>query len=694
MQPHPTPHRFFRSRSFFLCGFWLMMAAVASGELKDPDGPIDDDWAAIKKATAKSRVNGCEGLALAGPRAAPAVPDLIALLTDHTPLNDRSETAIAGGVTVTPAAAACRVLEKIGTEASAATPGLIKLMHDHKYPFELEEAARAMAVVAPDKALPPIQLALGKYNKESRTRVVLVCLKVPLTEDKKPLVAALSQMLSSKDEQVSGAAAAGLSQLGSVADPVAPKLLERLKKLMQEADKTLPPATAGKKARRGELPLTQELARAVGTLGGEAGRKYLLELAKSEAPQKQAAALAGLGQVANEEARAAIINVLKTCDNTITEMIAWRTLQEMGTTAVPDLFALRQLRDQSRPLITPLADEALATILRAAEIAGNADNLTRHEYSQLLMGSEFRIVLYSWDEEFAKVAADAAFARIKRLDQMMTDYDPASELMQLCAKAESGRHEKVSGDLFNIIRTSEEWSTKSGGAFDITIGPFVQLWRQAKKTHARPSDDALRAAKAHVGWKKVRVNEKDKAIGLEPEMQLDLGGIAKGYAADAGLKVLKSVGLSRAMVDASGNVMAGNPPPGKPGWRIEVEPLRLEKAAEDSQPAKMSLYLKNASVSTSGDAYRFVEIEGTRYSHIVDPRTGLGLTLPSQVTVIAPTATTADALSTACCVLGPTKAAQFIDKTPNTAMLFQQRNREGKLETVQTSTWTKWLADD
>jgi thiamine biosynthesis lipoprotein len=147
-------------------------------------------------------------------------------------------------------------------------------------------------------------------------------------------------------------------------------------------------------------------------------------------------------------------------------------------------------------------------------------------------------------------------------------------------------------------------------------------------------------------------------------MRLDLGGIAKGYAGDAALKVFLEHGLQKVINDAGGDLVVGEPPPGKAGWRIGIAPL--EKV--DGPPSRV-LEIKNAAVATSGDAFQFVEIAGVRYSHLVNPKTGLGLAVRSSVTVIAPTRIEADSLASAVSVLGPEAGLELIESTKDAAAL-------------------------
>ncbi len=163
-------------------------------------------------------------------------------------------------------------------------------------------------------------------------------------------------------------------------------------------------------------------------------------------------------------------------------------------------------------------------------------------------------------------------------------------------------------------------------------------------------------------------------------MRLDLGGIAAGYAMDEALAVLRSQGVTRALLDASGDIVVGDPPPGERGWRIGVAPQTADG------PPSQYVVLSNASVTTSGDAFQHVEIGGKRYSHVVDPHTGLGLTDRSAVTLIARDGITADSYATAVSVLGPKRGLELVEATPGAAALIV-RDVEGKIETHESRLW-------
>jgi len=280
----------------------------------------------------------------------------------------------------------------------------------------------------------------------------------------------------------------------------------------------------------------------------------------------------------------------------------------------------------------------------------------RFTFTEPHMGTMFKIVFYAADEPTANRATKDAFQRIAALDAMMSDYRPSSELMQLCQKA-GGAPVSVSEPLFFVLARAQEVSRLSDGAFDVTVGPVVRLWRRARKTQQLPDPEKLARARSLVGYQNIRLNERERTVQLlKPGMQLDLGGIAKGYAADEGLRVLKEHGITRALVAAGGDIAVSGPPPDAEGWTIGIAPL----VDPNGKPSRY-LLLHDAAVSTSGDAEQYVEIDGKRYSHIVDPKTGIGLIGQQSVTVVARHGIMADSLTKVVSVLGPERGLAIMD---------------------------------
>jgi thiamine biosynthesis lipoprotein len=274
--------------------------------------------------------------------------------------------------------------------------------------------------------------------------------------------------------------------------------------------------------------------------------------------------------------------------------------------------------------------------------SARAGALAEHKFYALRMGTEFRVLIYADDAIAAQKAAIAAFDRVEQLENIMSDYRTDSEVMHLCSTAVQ-TPQSVTPDLFYVLQNALRMSELSGGAFDVTIGPVVQVWREAKKKKQLPDPGEIGRARRQVGYKNVVLNSDARTVELRiPNMRIDLGGIGKGYAADQALEVLKTMGFSIALVQGGGEVVAGDPPPGKPGWKIAI---RKPDPADADAPGYLLVH--NKGISTSGDGFQYLEVNGQRYSHIINPADGMGLRNSPAVTILAPNGITADALSTA-----------------------------------------------
>ncbi len=327
---------------------------------------------------------------------------------------------------------------------------------------------------------------------------------------------------------------------------------------------------------------------------------------------------------------------------------------------------------------------ALLLLAAAVGLGGCASRpLERFSFEQSKMGSPFRIVLYAADPAQADAAAEAAWARIDQLNAILSDYEAGSELSllgRLSDQAAPTAWISVSDDLWNVIEASQAISARTQGAFDITIGPYVRLWRRARRLGELPSERLLAEAAQAVGHEKLELDPAGRAVRLRAGgMRLDVGGIAKGYAAEEALKVLREHGVTRALVDAGGDIAVSDPPPGRKGWRVR---LSMFDGPDGSPGQEVDRYilLARATVATSGDAHRFAEIDGVRYSHILDPRTGLGLTDRLAVTVIAPDGMLADALASAVSVLGAEAGLKLIDATNGAEALILTIDESGPRE--------------
>jgi thiamine biosynthesis lipoprotein len=286
---------------------------------------------------------------------------------------------------------------------------------------------------------------------------------------------------------------------------------------------------------------------------------------------------------------------------------------------------------------------------------------SRHEFTAVHMGVPVRMALYAPSENVAREAARAAFARIAELDDKMSDYRPHSEVRMLSHRPWDWQ--PVSHDLLVVLARAQEVSRKSGGAFDVTVGPVVQLWRASRKTGQLPDPEELSYARSRTGSPLLEVDTARSMVRLwVRDMQLDLGGIAKGYVVQEALGVLRARGVTSAMIEAGGDVVVGEAPPGQAGWSVYI-------AGADTASLRRAKALVNAAVSTSGSTEQAVEINGVRYSHVIDPRTGMGVTGRHLVTVIAEDAMLADAAATALSVLGPDRSSEFRSRLPEGALV-------------------------
>jgi thiamine biosynthesis lipoprotein len=304
---------------------------------------------------------------------------------------------------------------------------------------------------------------------------------------------------------------------------------------------------------------------------------------------------------------------------------------------------------------------ALFLLPACAVIAGAQ---TRFDFESVQMATKFRLSLHAETRQAAERAADEAFARVAALTAVFSDYEPQSELSRLCA-APHGVPFASSHDLQALVSRAQEISRLTDGAFDITCGHVSRLWRSMRTRKRVPPPERVAEARARMDWRAVAIDPANKTITLKnPGMLLDMGGIAKGYAADAVLRLLREKhGITRALVIAGGDIAAGDAPPDEAeGWEVKLRTFAapIGGGAETLE----SIRLKNAAVSTSGDLYRSAAADGKSYAHIISPQTGLGLTNLTPCSVIAPDATTSDALATALCVLGREKGNPIAARFP------------------------------
>ena len=285
-----------------------------------------------------------------------------------------------------------------------------------------------------------------------------------------------------------------------------------------------------------------------------------------------------------------------------------------------------------------------------------AAQMTRFSFTESKMGAPFTVVFYSKDSVQAVSIAKRCFVLVDSFNFIFSDYIDTSELSNLSKTAGvNSMPVKLSPALYDILIQSKKAYELSEGAFDITMGPLSKLWRKARKQQLFPTDSTIRSIRNLIGFNKLIFDTLNYTVRLtQPGMQLDLGGIAQGYVAQKVIDFLLSQDIDHALVNASGDIVMSGAPVNKDGWVVGVNlPEKTDKLLNQK------LILKNRAITTSGDAYQFIEKDGIRYSHIINPITGYGVTFQRNVTVIAADGTTADWLATACSILSLKKAKKL-----------------------------------
>jgi FAD:protein FMN transferase len=283
----------------------------------------------------------------------------------------------------------------------------------------------------------------------------------------------------------------------------------------------------------------------------------------------------------------------------------------------------------------------------------------RYSFAGQKMGGPFNIILFAEDSARASAVALNCFLLTDSLVEIFSDYSDSSELNRLSASA--GHFNQpfiVSPALLDILLIAQRAWLLSQGSFDITLGPLTRLWRKARKENSWPSAQQISEKLALTGFDKISIDSQNHVVLLKKTgMLLDLGGIAQGYIAQQVINRIKSMGLTTALVDVSGDITTLGKPPGRNGFTIAIN---LPEQTDRLMPKH--LLINNLAVTTSGDAYQYLLHDGKKYSHVLNPATGLGLTNSRNVTVIAGDGTTADWFTKACSLL-PLPAAKKLAKT-------------------------------
>jgi len=280
-----------------------------------------------------------------------------------------------------------------------------------------------------------------------------------------------------------------------------------------------------------------------------------------------------------------------------------------------------------------------------------------------VMGTLARVVVIAENSGTARKYIESAFEELQKIEALMSVHTEDSEISRVNREA-GDRAVAVSGVTFEVLQKAMEVSRLSEGAFDITVGPLVELWRSAGERNSMPTGKELAEARSKIGYEKVILDEQNRTARFAVDgMRLDLGGIAKGYGIDKAVEAMRKAGAIGGMVDVGGDIRCFGPPSqSKKAWRIALQdPAQAAKYPGTSKPL-LVLNVNDKAVATSGDYQRFAIIDGKKYSHIMNGRKGTSAEGLSSVTIIAQTAVNADALATAVSVMGAEKGLSLAEK--------------------------------
>jgi len=303
------------------------------------------------------------------------------------------------------------------------------------------------------------------------------------------------------------------------------------------------------------------------------------------------------------------------------------------------------------------------------------DDAVEHRFA---MGTLVSVTVTSPDSGVRSTATAAAFAEVERVEALTTRYSDDSEISRLNERSEGYTAEPVDPDVARVVQTSLEVAESSGGAFDVTVAPLVELWPLDDEDFAPPDETDVAAALAHVDWRAVQVDIDAGTLTVEPGTRLDLAGVAKGHAVDLAAAALERAGVVRGMVDAGGDIRFVGTPPHEDGWYAGIKHPREEGLLG-------VVRLDGGSVATSGDYQSFVEVDGVRYHHIIDPATGWPARGLVSVTVVSEFCALADALATAVFVMGAERGMALIEGTPGAEAIVATADGEDMGEVLLSS---------
>lgn len=296
----------------------------------------------------------------------------------------------------------------------------------------------------------------------------------------------------------------------------------------------------------------------------------------------------------------------------------------------------------------------ILSLLALSQIVLHGQQLERYESIDYKMGTTWKIIIYTTDQPAADRAFATCWARVDELNQVFSDYEASSESTTLSYASGSDHWSGVSEDMWEVLTFSDRLSQLTDGAFDVTIGPLSKLWRRAIRHQEYPQQKYLANARSSVGYALIDYNIDHQKVKLQKsDMQLDFGGVAKGYAVDEVYKILERLGIKHMLIDGGGDMRASKGKPDGDGWLVRLG------------ERQHALFLSDQSIATSGDRFKHLSIDGKRYAHIVNPHARTGVENMENVTVIAPDCKTADALASAISVVGQKKGRELIKHYTN-----------------------------
>jgi thiamine biosynthesis lipoprotein len=306
--------------------------------------------------------------------------------------------------------------------------------------------------------------------------------------------------------------------------------------------------------------------------------------------------------------------------------------------------------------------------------------LSHYEANRVSMACTYAIDAYGPDGRTLPAIVNDAFDEVDRIDRLMSNYKPDSPLSRINREAAAGPA-RVDEELFDFLAEALRYTRDSGGAFDVTVGPLMKVWGFFDGDEHVPSEADLAAARQHVGAIHVILNAPARTIRFDrPGVELDLGGIAKGYAVDRVVDLLRHRGVTAALVSAGGSTVYGlGSPPGRGAWDVRIQdPLGAERTA-------LTVPLKDRALSIAGTSEKFFDADGVRYSHIMDPRTGRPVQGVLSVAVLAGTGTAGDALDDAFFVLGVEGSRRYLRTQTGVETIFFLPDRNNGWRMVRES---------